>query len=55
MRIGKARSDVGFMDAHVEPVKLEMVWHLKWGRRFENVGPQTRTDGSPLHQQTPKP
>lgn len=47
-------TNVSFADAHVEPVKLEMVWSLRWGRKWDILGPQTRTDGKPIYQEDPK-
>ncbi|MCF7958597.1 MAG: prepilin-type N-terminal cleavage/methylation domain-containing protein [Phycisphaerae bacterium] len=45
----KDSTNIGFVDGHVEPVKLEMLWSLKWGKTFETLGAQTRTDGSPIY------
>ena len=42
--------NVGFIDGHAEPVKLEMLWSLKWSKDFQTMGVQTRTDGSPIYQ-----
>lgn len=46
----KASTNVGFIDGHVDSVKLEMLWSLKWGKDFKTLGPQTRVDGSPIYQ-----
>jgi prepilin-type N-terminal cleavage/methylation domain-containing protein/prepilin-type processing-associated H-X9-DG protein len=42
--------NVGFVDGHVESVKLKDLWGLKWGKDFQTLGPQTRPNGSPIYQ-----
>ena len=42
--------NMGFVDGHVAPVKLEMIWSFKYGIGFDTLGPQTRLDGSPIYQ-----
>lgn len=41
--------NAGFLDGHVESVKLEMLWSLKWSKAFQTKGVMTRTDGSPIY------
>ncbi len=44
--------NAGFIDGHVEPVKLEMLWSLKWSKAFQTKGVMTRTDGSPIYRRS---
>lgn len=44
------QTNVGFIDGHVESVKLEKLWSLKWGKDFETQSIMTRPDGSPIYQ-----
>ncbi len=43
-------TNVGFIDGHQAPIKLEMLWTLKWNAQFKNMGVMKRTDGSPVYQ-----
>ena len=44
------KTNVGFVDGHVEPVKLENLWNLKWGKDFQTQAVKTRLDGTPIYQ-----
>lgn len=46
----EGKLNIGFADGHVEDIKLEMLWSVKWGPKFEPQGAQTRTDGTPIYQ-----
>lgn len=41
--------NMSFLDGHVEPIELKMLWSLKWSRTFQTKGEQTRTDGTPIY------
>lgn len=41
---------VSFLDGHVEPIHLSMMWSLKWSREFTTTAEeQLRTDGTPIY------
>lgn len=44
------KTNVGFMDGHVETVKLEKLWSLKWGKDFVTQSVKRRLDGTPIYQ-----
>ena len=42
---------VSFLDGHVEPIALRMMWSLKWNREFITRPEQLRQNGTPIYQQ----
>jgi prepilin-type processing-associated H-X9-DG protein len=46
----KDKTNVGFVDGHVDPIKLENLWSLKWGRKFQTTSVMTRSpSGDPIY------
>ena len=42
--------NIGFVDGHVDSVKIEKLWSLKWNKLFEpQTDDMTRRDGTPLY------